>query len=78
MQFVIRAYDGENTLEKRKAVRPQHLENLSNFQGKNLCSGALLDDEGTMKGSILIMEVESRAGAPGNFSNVKRGILTTT
>lgn len=61
MQFVIKAYDGENTLEKRKAVRPEHLENLSNFQGKNLCSGALLDEDGNMKGSMLILEVESRA-----------------
>ena len=61
MQFVIRAYDGENTLEKRKAVRPQHLENLAKFTGKNLCSGALLDEEGNMRGSMLILDVDSRA-----------------
>lgn len=61
MQFMIKAYDGENTLEKRRAVRSQHLENLSKFEGKNLCSGALLDDEGNMKGSVLVLEAERRA-----------------
>lgn len=61
MQFVIRALDGENTLEKRKEVRAEHLENLSRFEGKNLCSGALLDGEGNMKGSMLVLEAESRA-----------------
>ena len=61
MQFVIRALNGENTLEKRKEVRAEHLENLSRFEGKNLCSGALLDGEGNMKGSMLVLEAESRA-----------------
>ena len=61
MQFVIRALDGENTLEKRKEVRAEHLENLSKFEGRNLCSGALLDGEGNMKGSMLVLEAESRA-----------------
>ena len=32
-QFMIRAYDGENMLEKRMAVRPQHLENLAKRSG---------------------------------------------
>lgn len=61
MQFVIKAYDGKNTLERRMAVRQQHLENLSKFPGKLLCSGGLLDDEGNMKGSLLVVEAESRA-----------------
>lgn len=29
MQFIIRAFDGENKLEKRMEVRPRHLENIS-------------------------------------------------
>ena len=61
MQFVIKARDGENTLEKRREVRSEHLENLSKFEGKNLCSGALLDGEGNMKGSMLVLEAESMA-----------------
>ncbi len=61
MQFVIKAYDGENTLDRRMAVRAQHLENLSKFKGKSLCSGGLLDEDGNMKGSLLVLEAESRA-----------------
>ena len=60
MQFIIKAYDGENRLEKRMAVRARHLENLASVKGKIVCAGGLLDDEGRMKGSVLIMEFESR------------------
>ncbi len=60
MQFVIRAYDGANMLEKRMAVRKRHLENMAKVDGKVLCVGGLLDREGNMKGSLLVMEFESR------------------
>ena len=61
MQFIIKAYDGENMLDKRMEVRPRHLENMSRVNGKVICAGGLLDDEGKMKGSVLIMEFESRS-----------------
>ena len=60
MQFVIRAYDGANMLEKRMAVRERHLENMAKVDGKGICAGGLLDREGKMKGSLLVMEFESR------------------
>ena len=60
MQFIIRAYDGENMLDKRLAVRPQHLENMSKVDGKVICAGGLLDEDGKMKGSALVMEFDSR------------------
>ena len=60
MQFVIRAYDGANMLDKRMAVRERHLENMAKVDGKVLCAGGLLDREGNMKGSLLVMEFESR------------------
>ena len=60
MQFIIRAYDGENMLEKRLAVRPQHLENMSKVDGKVICAGGLLDEDGKMKGSALVMEFDCR------------------
>ena len=44
MQFVITAYDGEGMLAKRMEVRPLHL----------------VDDEGKLKGSALIMEFQNR------------------
>ena len=61
MQFIIKAYDGENMLEKRMAVRPRHLENIAKVKGKVLCAGGLLDEEGKMKGSVMIMDFESKA-----------------
>ena len=55
VQYMIKAYDGENMLEKRLAVRPRHLENMAKVPGKVICAGGLLDGEGKMKGSVLIM-----------------------
>lgn len=59
-QFVVRAYDGEGMLEKRLEVRPRHLESIKRIREHVVCAGGLLDDEGKMKGSLLVMEFESR------------------
>ncbi|MBQ9697686.1 MAG: hypothetical protein IJV46_04025 [Acidaminococcaceae bacterium] len=60
MQYIITAYDGVNMLEKRMEIRPRHLQNISQVKGKVLCAGGLLDEEGKMKGSVLVMEFDSR------------------
>ena len=60
MQFVITAHDGKNMLERRMAVRPRHLENMSHIDGKVICAGGLLDDEGRMAGSVMILDFASR------------------
>lgn len=60
MQFLIKAYDGPNMLEKRMEVRPRHLEGMSRLSEHIICAGGLLDDEGKMKGSALIMDFDSR------------------
>ena len=60
MQYVIKAYDGLNKLEKRMAVRSRHLENMTAVKGKVLCAGGLLDDAGKMIGSLLVMDFETR------------------
>jgi len=60
MQFLITAYDGENMLEHRMEVRSRHLENIAKVNGRVICAGGLLDDEGKMKGSALVMEFASR------------------
>lgn len=62
MQFIIRAYDGQNMLDRRMEVRPRHLENMGKVDGRVICAGGLLDDAGKMKGSVLIMEFVDRAG----------------
>ncbi|MBR4895099.1 MAG: hypothetical protein IKZ41_01625, partial [Clostridia bacterium] len=61
MQFIITAHDGAGTLERRMQVRPRHLENLGKIKGRILCAGGLLDENGRMKGSVLVMEFENRA-----------------
>ncbi|MBR6706340.1 MAG: hypothetical protein IKI84_06645 [Clostridia bacterium] len=60
MQFIIRAYDGEGMLEKRLQVRPRHLEGMKRLNSRIICAGGLLDGEGKMKGSVLIMDFPSR------------------
>ena len=62
MQFIVTAHDGEGMLAKRMEVRPQHLENMGKIKGNVLCAGGLLDDEGKMKGSVLVLEFPDRAG----------------
>ena len=62
MQYVITAYDGVDKLEERMRVRPQHLENMGKIKGNVLCAGGLLDEEGKMKGSVLVLEFPDRAG----------------
>ncbi len=61
MQFIVKAYDGEVMLDKRMEVRPRHLEGIERIKEHVICAGGLLDDEGKMKGSVLIMEYENRA-----------------
>ena len=60
MQFLVKAYDGEGMLEKRMEVRPRHLEGMKALSRQIICAGGLLDDEGKMKGSALVMEFPDR------------------
>ena len=60
MQYIIKAYDGERMLDKRMEIRPRHLEGIERIKEHVICAGGLLDDEGKMKGSVLIMEYENR------------------
>lgn len=60
MQFVITAYDGAGMLEKRMEVRPLHLEGMERLKSHLIAAGGLLDEEGKLKGSVLIMEFQSR------------------
>ena len=61
MQFLVRAYDGPNMLEKRMAVRPRHLVGMKALGKQIIAAGGLLDEDGKMKGSALIMEFPDRA-----------------
>lgn len=79
VQFLIKAYDGEGMLEKRMAVRSRHLEGMNTLRSQVICAGGLLDDEGRMKGSMLVMEFPDRAGLDEYLSNepyVTEGVWT--
>ena len=60
MQFLIRAYDGAGKLDKRMEVRPRHLEGMKALSDHIVSAGGLLDEDGKMKGSALIMDFASR------------------
>ena len=69
MQFLVKAYDGEGMLDKRMAVRPRHLEGMKTLGKQIICAGGLLDDEGKMKGSTLVMEFPDRAALDEYLKN---------
>ena len=69
MQFLIRAYDGEGMLEKRMEVRPRHLEGMKALGKQIICAGGLLDEDGRMKGSALVMEFPDRAAVDEYLKN---------
>ena len=64
MQFVIMARDGTDAeaLARRQAVRPHHLDRIQPLvdAGSILTGGAILDDDGNMHGSVLLVEFPSR------------------
>ena len=69
MQFLIKAYDGEGMLQKRMEVRPRHLEGMKALGKQIICAGGLLDEEGRMKGSALVLEFASRAALDEYLAN---------
>ena len=48
-------------LEKRMAVRPRHLEGMAELGSHVICAGGLLDQDGKMKGSVLVMDFPGKA-----------------
>ena len=65
MQFLVKANDGENMLDKRMEVRPRHLEGMKKLGKQIICAGGLLDEAGRMKGSALVLEFPDRAALDG-------------
>lgn len=62
-EYIIHALDGTDAdaLERRLAVRPAHLKNMSLFKasGNFVYGGAMLDADGKMIGSTVVMRFES-------------------
>lgn len=61
MHYIVHAYDYPSNLDHRMAVRPAHLDYVRALKAKGqfILGGALLDPEGRMIGSMLILHVES-------------------
>ena len=64
MQFLLIAFDGKEPGAEnlRARVRPVHLEKIAELKrkGEFLFGGAILDDEGRMKGSMIVYELPDR------------------
>ena len=56
-------------MDKRMAVCPRHLEGMAKLGEHIVCAGGLLDDEGKMKGSVLILDFEDRAALDNYLKN---------
>jgi uncharacterized protein len=65
MQFMILAYDAtdDGAMDRRMAAREAHLANVAAHKAKGHMhmGAALLDDDGKMIGSIMIVEFGTRA-----------------
>lgn len=62
-QYVIIAKDGtdEQALERRQNSRPVHLAGAKKLKDNNnfVLGGAMLDDDGNMRGSVMIVQFET-------------------
>lgn len=69
MQFIIKAYDGKDMLAKRMEVRPQHLEGMAKLGKHIMCAGGLTDEQGKLKGSVVIVDFDDEAGVKEYLAN---------
>jgi uncharacterized protein len=62
-QYLIHAWDGtdEKALERRMAARPAHFEKAKELKanGNYILGGAMLDRDGKMVGSTMVLRFES-------------------
>lgn len=62
-QYLVTGYDytDEGAFDRRMNVRPHHIDNLKVLKekGNYLIGGAMVDDQGKMIGSTMIMQFET-------------------
>ena|SRR4026208_1124734 len=72
-QYLIIAQDGkdEEALDRRKDVRPLHLARAKKLKENNnfVIGGAMLDDENNMRGSIMIVQFETKEDFQNWYDN---------
>ena len=62
-QYLVTGYDytDKDALQRRMNVRPHHIDDLKDLKanGNYLFGGAILNDEGNMIGSVMVMQFET-------------------
>jgi len=62
-QYIITGYDhtDESAIDRRMAVRPSHIDGANELRanGNYIMGGAILDDEGKMIGSVMVLQFET-------------------
>jgi len=83
-QYLIIANDGKDdeALDRRKEVRPLHLAGAKKLKEKNnfVIGGAMLDDDGNMRGSIMIVQFETQDDFQSWYDNepyITQGVWRT-
>ena len=63
-QYLIIAHDGKDAeaLERRMKVRPSHFDGARQLKENNhfIIGGAMLDEEGKMTGSMMVVQFETK------------------
>ena len=60
MHYLITAYDYSDSVARQLSVRPAHLANMEKVDGCIITAGGILNEQGQVIGSALVMEFESR------------------
>jgi hypothetical protein len=69
MLYVVHCVDKKNHLDLRLANRPKHVEYLQSFAGQLYAAGPTLDDAGDMNGSVVILDMTTKADAEAFAAN---------
>ena len=70
MHFVIHAIDRSDAGSLREHTRPTHLDYLGGFDV--VFGGPMLDDDGAMCGSLIVVQAEDRAAAEAHTTHRAR------
>lgn len=72
-QYLIIAQDGkdDDALNRRKEIRSLHLAGAKKLKENNnfIIGGAMLDDDGNMRGSIMIVQFETKEDFQNWYDN---------
>ena len=73
MQFLITAFDGKDdgAAERRSNARAQHLAGVKQAakEGRHLYAAAILDDDGSMIGSVMLVDYPSKEALENEWLN---------